>query len=112
MIKGQCVAKIRRGLFALSALGFLASGCVEEPAPFDPMAMQKWERSQDAQTKLPPMYPLPTTQQSRFVPGEDEPRALLPGHGENVPEGPAVVMSLQEIIHRAVINNYDIKVAA
>jgi len=112
MIKGLCVAKVRRGLIALAALGFLAGGCVEEPAPFDPMAMQKWERSQDTEVKLPPMYPLPTTQQSRYVPGEEEPRPELPGHGENVPEGPPVALSLQEIVHRAIVNNYDIKVAA
>jgi outer membrane protein len=112
MIKRLSVAKVRRGLFPLAALGFLAVGCVEEPAPFDPIAMQKWERSQDTEVKMPPMYPLPTTQQSRYVPGETEPRPRLPGHGENVPEGPSVVMSLQEIVHRAVVNNYDIKVAA
>jgi outer membrane protein TolC len=112
MIKGQSVARVRRGLIALAGVGFLVSGCVKEPPPFDPTAMQQWERSQDAQVKLPPMYPLPTTQQSRYVPGETEPRAMLPGHGELPPEGPAVVMSLQEIVHRAMVSNYDIRVAA
>lgn len=112
MIKGECVARVRRGLFALVGVGFLVSGCVKEPAPFDPTAMQQWERSQDTQLKLAPMYPLPTTQQSRYVPGEAEPRSVLPGHGELPPEGPAVVMSLQEIVHRAIVSNYDIRVAA
>ena len=31
---------------------------------------------------------------------------------KNVPVGPEVQMSLQEIIHRAVLNNYDIRVAS
>ncbi len=111
MIKRLCVAKVGRGLLASVALGVLAGGCVEEPEPFDPVAMQKWERARDTEVKLPPMYPLPTTQESRYVPGEAEPRPVLPGHGEEPPQGPAVVLSLQEIVHRAVVNNYDIKVA-
>ena len=111
MSKGLCVAKVCLGAISLGVIGFLASGCVEEPAPFDPMILQKWERSQDTQTKLPPMFPLPTTQEVQYVPGATEATPTPPGRGVYVAEGPPVVMSLQEIIHRAVLNNYDIKVA-
>src|SRR5438094_55454 len=80
---------------AISAL----SGCVQEPEPFNPRVMQQWERSANTnELKVRPMYPLPTTQESRYVPGESEPRPIpLDRSGGPVPEGPPVPMTLQEI---------------
>jgi outer membrane protein len=87
------------------------TGCVQEPSPFDPRTLQQLERSQDTQVKRQPMYPLPTTQDSQFVPGETRTRAKPPGETSDVPEGPIVQMSLQEMVHRAILNSYDIRVA-
>ncbi len=86
------------------------TGCAQEPSPFNPRLAQQWERAQDGQTPAAPMYPLPTTQESTYLPDENEPRPKPPGD-DNVPLGPAVKMSLQEIVHRAIINSLDIRVA-
>jgi outer membrane protein TolC len=96
---------------AMTAALTLFTGCVEEPSPFNPRLMQQWERAHDSETKTRPLYPLPTTQESRFVPGESEPRAIPLEQRRIVPDGPPVNLTLQEIIHRAVLNNLDIRVA-
>src|SRR5438045_3301264 len=87
------------------------TGCVQEPAPFNPRLMQQWERAQANQVKTRPMYPLPSTQESRFVPGETEARPVPLERTRELPEGPPLNMSLQEIVHRAIINKLDVRVA-
>ena len=110
----------RRKLFSRRSLALCAavsaaavlSGCVQDPTPFDPALAQRWERAKDDQMKARPMVPLPTTVQSRYMPGETEPHVMPGDLSMNVPEGPPVVMSLQEIIHRAILNSLDIRVAS
>lgn len=106
--------RIRRLLIvcAAAAAGSLLPGCVQDPTPFDPQLAQRWERAKDDQVKSRPMMPLPTTVQSRFMPGETEEHPEPSDAGMNVPEGPQVVMPLQEIIHRAILNSLDIRVAS
>ncbi len=114
MAKSLRLAGVAVGLCfpaVITLLGCLV-GCVEEPAPFDPRVFQQWERAQDTQVKSQPMYPLPTTQESRFVPGESEVRPVPLEDRSNVPEGPPLKMSLQEAIHRAVVDSLDIRVAS
>ena len=103
----RAVAVTLAGSAALSVVG----GCVQDPMPFDPRLAQAWERRDDAQTRASHLDPLPATQQTRFVPGESKPRggpATRPGAA--LP-GPVVKMTLQEVVHRAVANNLDIRVA-
>jgi outer membrane protein len=105
------VAKVSRWILAAATLTGTISGCQQEPAPFDPRAAQEWERAQDDQTKPKPMFPLPTTEETQYEPGTNQVKAAPPSN-INVPEGPPVVMSLQEIIHRAIVNSLDIRVAS
>ena len=103
----RAVAAGVAGSAALSTLG----GCVQDPMPFDPRLAQAWERRDDAQTRIGKLAPLPTTQQDRFVPGASAPRGGPTTHGSPALPGPIVKMTLQEVIHRAVANNLDIRVA-
>jgi outer membrane protein len=109
-------------LLALAAGAGLASivltGCAQDPAPFDPREAQTWERSTDSEVKLRTLRPLPTTVEAPYLnaPGDTAGATTLPAeYGRetlNVPEGPPVPMSLQEVIHRTVVNNLDIRVAS
>lgn len=99
-------------LCAAAAISVSLSGCVQNPTPFDPLLAQRWERAKDNQVKSRPMLPLPTTVQSRYMPGATvaNPEPIEPGM--NSPEGPSVVMSLQEIIHRTILNSLAIRVSS
>jgi outer membrane protein len=94
--------------FALSGL----TGCVQDPPAFDPHAAREWELRTDTQVKAKPLFPLPTTGETPYVPGEtpDVPTDRM--EKLSVPEGPPVRMTLQEIIHRAILNNLEIRVAS
>jgi len=94
-------------------------GCeVEPPEVFDPRLLQQNERSHADEVKPQALRPLPTTQQGAFsdvAPNGDtrvngEP--VRPWTGRDLDSDPVVRLSLHEIIHRAVINNHDVKVAA
>jgi outer membrane protein len=109
---GRRVNLMLAGAVVSAGCALWLGGCVQEPAPFDPRQMQMWERAADTEVKPQPLYPLPATQESRFVPGETRARPVPLDREPNVPEGPAIPMTLQEIIHRAIVNSYDIRVAA
>jgi outer membrane protein TolC len=113
MEKTRRAKTISLSLVVLSgaALATALVGCVQEPPPFDPRAAQQWERAQDSQVQARPMYPLPTTLESPYIPGTTQVKPAPPGERLNVPEGPPVKMSLQEIVHRTVVNSLDIRVA-
>ena len=85
-------------------------GCVQNPMPFDPRLAQQWERRDNAAIRTEPLKVLPTTQQSPFVSGATT-RANVGQVTYNAPTGPMVKMALREIVHRAVANNLDIRVA-
>ncbi len=107
-------------LLALAVGAGLASvgltGCVHEPATFNPRDAQVWERSTDSEVKVRRLGPLPTTAETPYINGParsgEEPRRDFMSDPMNVPEGPPVQMTLQEIIHRTVANNLDIRVAS
>ncbi len=88
------------------------TGCSQDPPAFDPRAAQAWELRQDDQVKAKPKYPLPTTGETPYIEGVTP--EIPNNHFKqlNVPEGPPVHMSLQEIIHRAMANNMEIRVAS
>jgi outer membrane protein TolC len=96
------------GVAAASLLG----GCVQDPMPFDPRLAQAWERRDDAQTRTTRPDPLPTTQTSQYLPGEASPRRGPATRTSAEVGGPVVKMTLQEVIHRAVANSLDIRVAS
>jgi outer membrane protein len=86
-------------------------GCNEEPvSPFDPRMLQDAERADAKQEPALSLAPLPTTRQEpklgSSVGSTTDPTALT-----RFDAFPVVRMSLREIIHRAVINNHDVKVA-
>jgi outer membrane protein TolC len=86
-------------------------GCAQDPAPFDPRSAQVWERSTDSEVKERPKLPLPKTADTPYDDPNDQTHTP-PRETMSVPEGPPVPMSLQEIIHRTVTNNLDIRVAS
>src|SRR5207248_1904839 len=87
-------------------------GCnVGDPAPFDPRTLGEGERLSSRDTRTYPMHPLPTTLQSPYL-NETQKPANTPTTGPSLGTEPQVRMTLQEIVHRAVINSNDIKVAA
>ncbi|MGA3065601.1 MAG: TolC family protein [Tepidisphaeraceae bacterium] len=86
-------------------------GCGEEPVTlFDPRMIQETERADAAQSRNPQLVALPTTRQApnfnNLNGSTRDPTALAEFDAD-----PIVRMSLREIIHRAVINNHDVRVA-
>jgi outer membrane protein TolC len=92
----------------------LLAGCVKDPPPFDPRDYQMPDRSSATELPTPAGRPLPTTLQSLPAPPPREnitattpvPMPTTLGTRE-----PSVKLSLQEIVHRAVINSREVKVA-
>jgi outer membrane protein len=94
-------------------------GCDAEPAAvFDPRQLQQDERSHAPEIATQTLRPLPATRQEAFSDigpnGESDAdgQPIRPSTGRDLESDPVVTMSLQEIIHRAVANNHDVKVAA
>jgi outer membrane protein TolC len=112
----------------VGALGVI--GChAPDPQPFDPRSFEVGERRAAREGTVYPMRPLPTTLQSTFL-TEASAEGLPSGAGSTTPTtliatapttapttGPAlgiepqIRLTLQDIIHRAVAHNLDIKVA-
>jgi outer membrane protein len=100
-------------------LGLGMIGCdAEPPAVFDPRQLQQDERSHAPDIKTQALRPLPSTREDAFSDvgpnGEysADGQPVRPSTGRDLDSDPVVRMSLQEIIHRAVANNHDVKVAA
>ena len=110
----QSVTRIT-GAALTALLAAAVVGCHSD-IPFDPRAEQRGEREAAREVKPTPLRPLPTTLESSFLsprPGEPpRPRpTTAPATGPSLAEKPRVRMNLQDIIHRAVMNNLDVKVA-
>jgi outer membrane protein TolC len=92
----------------------ILSGChTGELAPFDPRSLGENERTASGGVANYPMHPLPTTLESPFLSegGAKRPTSQ-PVTGPSLGAEPQVRMTLQEIVHRAVLNSSDIKTAA
>jgi len=94
-------------------------GCdISPPEVFDPRLIQQDERTNVGQAKPESLRPLPTTREDAFTDigpeGESSVngQAVRPTTGPDLDTEPIVRMGLHEIIHRAVANNHDVKVAA
>jgi outer membrane protein len=104
---------------SLVSLGFCFLGCeVPPPMVFDPRLIQQDERNSAPDVPLEALRPLPTTRLDAFTDvGADgqtheDDHPVRPTTGPDLQDGFVVRMSLEEIIHRAVLNNHDVKVAA
>lgn len=91
------------------------SGCAEDPFPFDPARMQHNARKSAQTLTTRPMYPLPTTLDTTYIPREPgRPVTRLsnvPTTGPALNEDPVLRLSLQEVLHRAINNNLDIRIS-
>jgi outer membrane protein len=116
---------------ALSAIAVAVAGCgLYDPPPFDPQSLQEPYRQQAQDVPTEHLNPLPTglepaypsTEPSRngapgaatepadeYFGGGDS--ATQPATGPALGTEPTVMMSLQEMVHRAVANNHDVHVA-
>jgi outer membrane protein len=114
----DCRTALGAGIIALGT-GFGILGCdLAPPDVFDPRLFQQTERADASDQKPRSMRPLPTTRQGAFADIGAEGQTERDGHlvrpstGPDLDTDPIVRMSLNEIIHRAVANNHDVKVAA
>jgi len=94
-------------------------GCdISPPEVFDPRLIQQDERANVGETNPEALRPLPATRQDAFTdigPGGESRvngQTVRPTTGPDLDLEPIVRMGLHEIIHRAVANNHDVKVAA
>jgi outer membrane protein TolC len=114
---------LNAGVLSLAVAGVVVGimGCgVGEPGTFDPRQMGEGERLASKDTRTYQMNPLPTTLESPYIPeaGPEEKNPLpfsrpttAPSTGPSLGTEPQVRMTLQEIVHRAIANSNDIKVA-
>ena len=100
-------------------LGWGMMGCdISPPEVFDPRLIQQDERANVGETNPEALRPLPATRQDAFTdigPGGESRvngQTVRPTTGPDLDLEPIVRMGLHEIIHRAVANNHDVKVAA
>jgi outer membrane protein TolC len=119
MSKPACIKTPRWNALAVltAAATVVSAGCGSDNPPFDPRAIQRNEREAARRDARPhPMRPLPTTLESQYVrprEGEARPRpsATAPTTGPALSSDRIVRMPLQEVVHRAVANNLDVRVA-
>jgi outer membrane protein len=98
------------GLLAMGCVTVLLSGCGPGAPPFDPRAVQQAQREAASGTAPYPMRPLPTTVPALMGPS-NEPLPWQPLPSASRAQGPELRLSLRELIHRALLNNPDIRVA-
>lgn len=107
------MAKIAK-ISGICISGLLVGCMTSEPSAFDPLVMQQVERNRAADVASRAKRPIPTTLESPYLPGPNGQAPTAPPAPTTGPalETPMTVrMPLQEIIHRAVANNIDVKVA-
>jgi outer membrane protein TolC len=101
----------------LGILGLAIGGCkFAEPPPFDPRQLEQIQKQEAADAPAPSLPALPTTYHSPIPPGWPNNRPLTmttrPSAATTRPIGPNVLrLTLRELIHRAVMNNLDTRVA-
>jgi outer membrane protein TolC len=120
LLKNLCYTAASTLAFGLAIVFCLAEiGCnAEPPGVFDPRALQENERASAPDVPHQELRPLPTTREGGFTAigpsGETSHEGVpyQPTTGPALDVDPIVRMSLHEIVHRAVINNHDVRVAA
>ena len=105
---------LRQLSIAAGVLGFGLGiiGCdLTNPNPFDPRLFQANERQSATQPFYGSLHPLPSTREDAFASRGPNGTRVHPTTGPDLDDSPIVRMSLQEIIHRSVANNHDVRVA-
>src|SRR5580704_18505450 len=92
--------------YIIFGIALLLAGCGSSQSYFDPTVVQYDERTGAKAVITPDLQPLPTTREQP-VPIEQGPASTQPDYDN----APVIRMTLEEIIHRAVLNNHDVKVA-
>ena len=99
----------------LCTLVFWIAGCgLDDPGMFDPNQLQKPYRAAAQDNTTDHLRPLPTGLEPAYptdVAPEQAATQPGPSTGPALGSEPTVSLSLAEIIHRAVINNHDIRAA-
>lgn len=105
----------KRGTLAIATAAAMTTGCfMADPPPFDPRLLREAERNQPRELEPPPMRPLPTTLESPYLTTNTDaatPTTQSSTTGPSLESNTFIRMSLQEIIHRGVTNNLDVRVA-
>jgi outer membrane protein len=113
MKKSLCRSAVSVSPWMLAGLALSGvAGCVQDPQPFDPRLAQVVELRTDSEVKPRPLYPLPTTAETPYVAGETQDVPSIRRQSLAIPEGPPVRMTLQEVMHRAIVNNMEVRVAS
>ncbi len=100
-------------IIGLSGIWGLAACDLAPPSEFDTRIMGANENGASGQTSFEYLRPLPTSRTGAAVGTEkyEIPEEARPATGPSFATDLVVRMSLQEIIHRAVANNHDVRVA-
>ncbi len=102
------MSKRRTGIYLLS---LVAAACTPAPPPFSPQAFHAPERDAAPRLETATPKPLPTTLESPWL-GQSATRPTTGPTTTGELDRGVVRLALEEIVHRAVANNYDIKVAS
>lgn len=114
MKKNVCRTAVSVSPLIVAALAALSSvpGCVEEPPPFDPRAAQAFELHGDDEVREGPKFVLPTEPVTPYIPGVTPETPLNQYRRMEVLKGPAIRLTLQQAVHRAMVNNEEVRVAS
>ncbi|HEY7089430.1 MAG TPA: hypothetical protein VH518_15135, partial [Tepidisphaeraceae bacterium] len=115
---GGKLSNLAQACLSAAVLATLGVGCnaPSDEQFFDPRALQQTERTRAAEVGLQSKRPLPTTLESPFLQAGPGPAAPVrpttaPTTGPALESDVILRMPLQEVVHRAVANNLDVKVA-
>jgi outer membrane protein TolC len=100
---------------SLCTLVFWIAGCgLEEPGTFDPNLLQSPYRAGAQNDQTEPLRPLPTGREPAYpsdVTAAEAATQPAPTTGPSLGSESTITLSLQDIIHRAIVNNHDIRAA-
>jgi outer membrane protein len=105
---------VRRKVFGTGLILGISGlfGCaVPPPAVFDPRMLQEAERDHANEVQTAALQPLPTTREAPSYSSVPRTPRTDPTAQNSIEVEPVVRMSLREIVHRAVANNHDVRVA-
>ena len=101
-----------------SAVGLVVCsiyGCAPDPEPFDAALLQRPSRNAAGSLTPRPMEDLSTTMDTTYIPAKSGQPANRPAKeptsGAPLSDDPLLRISLQEVVHRVVNNNMDVRVA-
>ena len=90
-------------------------GCAPDPEPFNAAQLQRSTRKAAGSLTTRPMEDLSTAMDTTYIPARSGQPATRPSKeptsGAPLTDDPILRISLQEVVHRAVNNNMDIRVA-